>query len=103
MNATSDLLFLNIKVEVVNIDPLLWGDIINIRLNFRSKMDNSKPFYLSTTLIGAAVMLVSLVLKQLGVEVLEPEVEQAIVNLVGVVGFVLVVLGRLKAKQKLTL
>jgi len=70
---------------------------------------DDKHWYLSKTILGAVIMLVAIVLKMMGIIDLSPEEQDQAVTLIidaataisVLVGFVLVLYGRIKAKTHL--
>lgn len=71
---------------------------------------NPKPFYQSKTIIGAALMLLPIVLQMLGVSASQQEIDAAggdavkiIEGVSGLTGFVLVIIGRIKAARPVSL
>lgn len=71
---------------------------------------NAKPFFQSKTIIGAVMMAVSLGLQYCQVPAPAEELAQAgtdltlaVQGITGVIGFVLVIIGRFKAKTSLSL
>ena len=63
----------------------------------------TKPFFQSKTLLGSLVLLATFVLKETNAAVLPEEIQPVIEAILTLVGFGLVVYGRLKAKERLTL
>ena len=64
---------------------------------------NTKPFYLSKTLVGALVLLASFVVSQLDLAISEGEIASIIEGVVALVGGLLVVYGRITAEKTLTI
>lgn len=69
-----------------------------------------KPFFKSATIVGGVLMLVSIVLHYFAVEAspeelakLDVDLNTAISGISGVAGFVMVVIGRIKAKRPVNL
>lgn len=73
-------------------------------------MQPAKPFYLSKTLLGAIMMAVAMACRFCQLDAPQSELDaagaaldQAVEGISGLVGFGLVIYGRLKAKHALTL
>ena len=68
-----------------------------------TKVKDTKPFYLSKTLVGALVLLASFVVSQLDLAISEGEIASIIEGVVALVGGLLVVFGRITAEKTLTI
>lgn len=63
--------------------------------------EQSKPWYQSKTIIGALVTGAAAVAATFGLEIGPEGQEQITTGLVGIIGAVVVVIGRVKAKDKI--
>ncbi len=66
----------------------------------------TKPFYQSMTIQGITLMLfpiVTLILKMLGVHIDDQSVTELITSLLGLLGVIMAIVGRMNATHKLTL
>lgn len=69
-------------------------------------MKATKPFYQSTTIQGsvlALIPLISMIMRSCGIDIVDTEVSDILYAIVGIVGIILTVWGRFKAKTSLTL
>ena len=62
----------------------------------------TKVWWKSTTLQGAVVEAFSLLTHWLGVPVVKDELDTAVASVLGLIGLVMVVVGRVKAKEEIT-
>ena len=65
-------------------------------------MEETKPWYLSKTIIGAIIQLLVFIDVIFRLEIGGETINQLIIGIFGVVGLVMVIYGRLKAKLGVT-
>ena len=63
----------------------------------------TKPWWQSKTIVGAIVLLLSVLFAKVGLDVKSETLQEVVQSVMTILGFVLVIIGRVKANKRLRL